>query len=109
MDESTFQKELSKYKVVRQPDYYKPRIKNSGIKQSKLSNTASAGKESTSNSVSVTTINPNESNFWELFSAANSNILTTAESMKFIETLKLVSFSPFMYTYIIHHSPFMIN
>lgn len=91
MDESIFQKELSKYKVVRQPDYYKNRVKNVTRFNKPSTITNSVTKDSNvSNSAQA--INPNESNFWELFSAVNSNVLTTAESMKFTETLKLVRF-----------------
>ena len=91
MDESIFQKELSKYKVVRQPDYYKNRSKN--VTRFNKPNTITNSVTKDSNvSNGTQAINPNESNFWELFSAVNSNVLTTAESMKFTETLKLVSF-----------------
>ena len=90
MDESIFQKELSKYKVVRQPDYYKNRSKN--VTRFNKPNTITNSVTKDSNvSNGTQAINPNESNFWELFSAVNSNVLTTAESMKFTETLKLVS------------------
>lgn len=90
MEEAMFQKELSKYKVVRQPDYYKNRVKNV-TRFNKSSTVINSMNKDANVSNGAQVINPNESNFWELFSAVNSNVLTTAESMKFIETLKLVS------------------
>jgi hypothetical protein len=90
MDEATFQKELVKYKVIRGPDYCKAHIKNKVV--TKPSSAAPLALTSQSKE-KAPVINPNESNFWELFSAANSSILTTAESMKFIKSLKSVCFS----------------
>jgi hypothetical protein len=85
MDEQSFQKELSKYKVVRSSDYYKPKTRTKVSKQ-----TTVTSANNTKDSVSPVIINTNESNFWELMSSANTSILTTAESIKFIEALKKV-------------------
>jgi hypothetical protein len=90
MDESTFQKELSKYKVIRGADYYKVRTSN------KIKTETKVQRNSISTSIplnrdkieSKTTYNDN---FWELISESNSSILTAAESIRFIEALRLVS------------------
>ena len=86
MEEAAFQKELSKYKVIRTPDYYKSRT----IKTQRLIAKQITSTPVVKDTASSIIINSNESNFWELFSAANASILTTAESIKLIEALKAV-------------------
>lgn len=91
MDESTFQRELNKYKVVRPADYHKSRtIKaksdpKSGARPAALTGTApSPAPAPTPISRSA------EVDFWELLSASNSTFMSTADSIKFIEILKEV-------------------
>lgn len=90
MDETAFQAELNKYKIIRQPNYYKSRNRPKVAKSTASSNSGISTNVIAKEVVSSNIINSNESNFWELFSAANSSILTTAESIKFIEALKKV-------------------
>ena len=86
MEEAAFQKELSQYKVIRTSDYYKSRT----IKTQRLIAKQITSTPVVKDTASSIIINSNESNFWELFSAANASILTTAESIKLIEALKAV-------------------
>ena len=88
MDESTFQKELVKYKTIRPPDYYKPKV--TATTSTPKASTNPKQITTTTQTAPVPSIPVSESNFYELFSAANSSILTSSESIKFIEHLKKV-------------------
>jgi hypothetical protein len=89
MDEATFLKELSKYKVIRSTDYTKPKQKSKAIKSNPAPTIATKENQQSSNPT-LPLVNSTESNFWELLSATNSTILTAAESIKFIEAMKAV-------------------
>ena len=86
MDEATFQKELLKYKIIRPPDYIKLKSKTKSTNKTKSIVHNIAGK----NDNPILIDSNKESNFWELLSTTNSSILTTVESIKFIEALKQV-------------------
>lgn len=88
MDESSFTKELNKYKVIRSADYCRPRSTKNKVELKNVSNTLEKRNKNI-DSVAVEEKGPiNSDNFWEIFSAANCSILTAAESIKFIEALK---------------------
>ena len=90
MDEGTFQRELSKFKVIRSPDYYRPRLKPKPSKNTLVTGPSVSSKETAAVPV-IKEASTGENNFWELLSAANTSILTAVESIKFIEAMKLVS------------------
>ena len=76
MDESTFQRELNKYKIVRPSDYHKSRTSKSRYEtKSRLTNTPATIPSSSSLKAAV----PQEGDFPELLSAATASLLTPDE------------------------------
>ncbi len=93
MDEATFQKELSKYKVVRPSDYHKSKT---AILKAKADLKAESRPRpiptlppvaKSSNSVETAA----DCDFWELLATTNASFLTAEESARFIEALREVS------------------
>jgi hypothetical protein len=91
MDESAFQKELNKYKVIRQPDYYKSRNRQKVTKAATSNTTLIKEVHSSNLNSNIKIDNESTQDFWEVFSNKNQNILTASESIKLIEVMKRVS------------------
>lgn len=88
MDEASFQKELNKYKVVRGADYCKVRASRSRADTKSSPRQIQSSQVRERNEAVLSTAVG--TNFWESMSTANSSVLTTAESIKFIEALRQV-------------------
>ncbi len=89
MEESTFQRELLKYKVVRRADHYKVRFsskKREVKKNERITHTAAAA---TKKDVAAITAGGNI-NFWELATGAPRMGLSSAEWTKLIASMKQV-------------------
>jgi hypothetical protein len=88
MDDSAFQKELNKYKVVRAADYHRPRLTRSRAEPRTASRVPAPTQQSREKD-NLMIANVTSGDFWELLSTANATSMTTAESIKFIEAMKL--------------------
>lgn len=89
MDEATFKKELDKYRIVRPADYCKPRGSKTKS-EARTSPRLPAPSAPPRHDPVVAAAAIAGSNFWEVLSTANGSILTAAESIKFVEAMKLV-------------------
>jgi hypothetical protein len=88
MDDSAFQKELNKYKVVRPADFHKPRLMRQRTEPRTAPRTSAPTQQSRERESSQRLANVTSGDFWELLSTANASMMTTAESIKFIEAIK---------------------
>ena len=84
MDEATFQKELSKYKVVRRADHHKIREKAKRGGQAKSAPLPAPPPRSPPKMLLV----DQKREFWNLIQSASSSILTPSENDQFIQKLR---------------------
>jgi len=84
MDPSVFQKELGKYRIIRQADYCKSKLKS----KSRISTTDTSHSSKEIVKIAVPVIQSNNDDFWELLSSTNCSVLSPAESIKLIGEVK---------------------
>lgn len=89
MDESQFQRELSKYKIVRLEDSYRPRFKK--VEPKLLGTRSTHPVKSTTDKERVKTVDGKEASFWVLLEGALVDVLSPAETATFVGKMKKVN------------------
>jgi hypothetical protein len=84
MERSVFQRELAKYKIVRNEDYIKPREKRPEVKRIEARPVVSEGPK-----VKLTRGTESESSsFWDLMTSAARELLSEEETTRFLSALR---------------------